>query len=120
MSELPSQVINKLKQKSAIIGILGLGYVGQPLLLRYSDLGYKVIGFDVDEDKVQNLNRGNSKIAHIDDTRIQGAVDTGFEATTDYSRVAECDALILCVPTPLNKYREPDMSYVVTTTDMMK
>lgn len=120
MSELSSKLIKKLKHKSALIGILGLGYVGQPLLLRYSELGYKVIGFDVDEGKVQNLNSGHSKIAHIDDARIQGAVNAGFEATTDFTRVAECDALILCVPTPLNKYREPDMSYVVNTTDMMK
>ncbi len=120
MSQFSSQIIKLLKDKSAIIGILGLGYVGQPLLLRYSDLGYKVIGFDVDEDKVQNLNRGRSKIAHIDDARIKAAVDAGFEATTDFTRVTECDALILCVPTPLNKYREPDMSYVVSTTDMLK
>ena len=120
MSELQSHLFNKLKQKSAIIGILGLGYVGQPLLLRYSELGFKVIGFDVDDDKVNYLNSGHSKIAHIEDARIKDAVDAGFEATIDFSRVTECDALILCVPTPLNKYREPDMSYVVNTTDMIK
>lgn len=120
MTEYLNILIKKLKQKSAVIGILGLGYVGQPLLLRYSELGYKVIGFDVDEEKVRDLNNGHSRIAHIDDVRIKAAVEAGFHATTDFARVSECDALILCVPTPLNKYREPDMSYVVNTTDMIK
>jgi len=120
MSMLATQLTDKLKNKSAVIGILGLGYVGQPLLLRYSGLGYKVIGFDVDESKVNDLNRGHSKISHIDNNRIKSAVDSGFKATTDFSSVEECDALILCVPTPLNKYREPDMSYVISTTDMIK
>lgn len=120
MSHIALQLKKKLKDKSATIGILGLGYVGQPLLLRYSELGYKVVGFDVVQTTVDSLNSGHSKIAHIDDIRIKKAVSGGFEATTDFSRVAHCDALIICVPTPLNKYREPDMSYVVNTTDMMK
>lgn len=117
---MKNEVIKKLKDRSAVIGILGLGYVGQPLLLRYSEIGYKVLGFDIDDEKVEQLNQGHSSIEHIDDSRLKKAVDTGFEATSDFSRVGECDALILCVPTPLNKYREPDMSYVVNTTDMLK
>lgn len=120
MSQYAISLKNMLKSNSAIIGILGLGYVGQPLLLRYSELGYKVIGFDVDEDKVELLNQGHSKITHISDASVKEAVDAGFEATTVFARVAECDALILCVPTPLNKYREPDMSYVINTADMLK
>lgn len=115
-----NQLIQKLNKKSAVIGILGLGYVGQPLMLRYSVIGYKVIGFDIDQEKVDELNSGHSRIEHISDSKIKQAVDNGFEATSDFSRVAECDALILCVPTPLSKHREPDMSYVIGTTDMLK
>lgn len=117
---MKNELIQKLSSKTAVIGVLGLGYVGQPLLLRYSDIGFKVIGFDIDDEKVVELNSGHSRIEHISDEKIAQAVHSGFEATVDFSRVAECDALILCVPTPLNKYREPDMSYVVGTTDMLK
>jgi UDP-N-acetyl-D-glucosamine dehydrogenase len=120
MSEVSRLLLEKLKNKQATVGILGLGYVGQPLMLRYSDLGFKVIGFDVDAEKVDLLNQGKSRIAHIDDQRIKNAVSNGFTATTNFSQIVKCDALILCVPTPLNRYREPDMSYVVDTTDMMK
>ncbi|MCH8492485.1 MAG: nucleotide sugar dehydrogenase [Idiomarina sp.] len=115
-----STIIQKLKNRTATIGILGLGYVGQPLLLRYNDIGYKVLGFDIDSEKVAELNIGISRIEHISNERIENAVAQGFEATADFSRIAECDALILCVPTPLSKHREPDMSYVVDTTDMLK
>ncbi|WP_417656313.1 nucleotide sugar dehydrogenase [Pseudidiomarina aestuarii] len=115
-----NELIQKLKNKTAIIGIAGLGYVGQPLLLRYTDIGYKVIGFDIDEGKVNELNSGRSEIEHISDDRVRKAVSKGFEATFDFSRALECDALILCVPTPLSKHREPDMSFVINTTDMLK
>lgn len=119
MKDFKRELIELLKSKKAVIGILGLGYVGQPLALRYSTLDYKVVGFDVDETKVIELNEGHSSIEHISDNAIKKAVDKGFEATTNFGRVSECDALILCVPTPLNKYREPDISYVTNTTDMM-
>lgn len=115
-----NELIEKLKDRTAIIGIAGLGYVGQPLLLRYTDIGYKVIGFDIDKGKVKELNSGRSEIEHIADDRIRSALSKGFEATFDFSRARECDALILCVPTPLSKHREPDMSYVMNTTDMLK
>ncbi|RZQ56283.1 UDP-N-acetyl-D-glucosamine dehydrogenase [Pseudidiomarina tainanensis] len=117
---MKTELLQKLKRKEGIIGILGLGYVGQPLLLRYSDIGFKVLGFDIDKEKVNELNRGHSRIEHIADEKVLRARKDGFEATSNFSRVAECDALILCVPTPLNKYREPDMSFVVSTTDMLK
>jgi len=113
------QLVEKLQKKSAKIGILGLGYVGQPLMLRYSSLNYKVLGFDVNAATVDELNSGSTKISHIDDALISAALVAGFEATTDFARVQECDALIICVPTPLNKFREPDISYVVETMDMM-
>jgi len=110
----------KLKNKEAVIGIAGLGYVGLPLMLRYNAIGYKVIGIDIDSEKVDKLNAGKSYIEHIAPSRIASACDNGFEATTDFSQAALCDALILCVPTPLNKYREPDISYVTNTMDAIK
>lgn len=112
--------VAKFKEKGAIIGIVGLGYVGLPLMLRYSAVGYRVLGIDIDNTKVAKLNIGQSYIEHIPAGKIAQARDSGFEATTDFSRAAECDALILCVPTPLNKYREPDMSFVINTTDALK
>ncbi len=112
-------ILDKLTNKQAVIGIFGLGYVGQPLMLRYSEVGYKVIGFDVDQNKVDMLAQGKSGIAHISDNEVATAVKQGFEVTTDFSRVKEADALILCVPTPLNEYREPDLSYIISTIDQI-
>ena len=110
---------NKLRDKDAIIGVVGLGYVGLPLVIRYSNVGFRVLGIDVDKVKVDQLNRGSSYIEHIAAENVVSARAAGFEATTDFSRAAECDALILCVPTPLSKYREPDMSYVINTVDSL-
>ncbi|MBT7080431.1 MAG: UDP-N-acetyl-D-glucosamine dehydrogenase, partial [Chloroflexi bacterium] len=108
-----TNLINKLQDKTAIIGIIGLGYVGLPLMLRYVEVGYKVLGIDINQEKVDVLNQGISYIEHISTEHIKKAVENSFEATTDFSRVAEADALIICVPTPLNKYREPDLSFVI-------
>jgi UDP-N-acetyl-D-glucosamine dehydrogenase len=108
-----------LASKSAVIGVVGMGYVGQPLALRFAEVGYKVIGFDIDEDKVRLLNSGRSDIEHISTEAVEAANTNGMLCTIDFARAAEADALILCVPTPLNKYREPDLSYVVRTTDSL-
>lgn len=113
-------LLERLHQKTAIIGIVGLGYVGLPLMLRFSDIGFRVLGIDIDQSKVSKLNAGKSYIEHIPAARIADARTKGFEATTDFSRASECDALIMCVPTPLNKYREPDMSFVINTIDSLK
>ncbi len=110
-------LIDELNSRRAVIGILGMGYVGQPLALRFSQLGYRVLGLDIDAEKVAQLNVGHSQIEHISDAAIQAANHAGMECTTDFSRAREADALILCVPTPLNKYREPDLSYVTKTID---
>jgi UDP-N-acetyl-D-glucosamine dehydrogenase len=113
-----AQLIEKLENKEAIIGIIGLGYVGLPLMLRFAEVGYRVIGIDVDESKNQMLNSGQSYIKHIasqDITKYQHLI----HATSDFSQAAEADALILCVPTPLNKYREPDLSFVLDTTEAL-
>lgn len=120
MSKDKTNSIEKFKSKDAIIGIVGLGYVGLPLMLRYNAIGFRVVGIDIDEKKVNKLNSGQSYIEHIQSSSIKNAQETGFSATTDFSRVRECDALILCVPTPLNKYREPDMSFVINTTNAIK
>lgn len=116
---MKTNLIQNFQNKSAVIGIVGLGYVGLPLMLRYIEVGYKVIGFDIDQSKVDSLSQGKSYIEHISEASIRDAVKNGFEATTDFKRVSEADALILCVPTPLNKYREPDLSFVLDTTDSL-
>ena len=113
--------IEKFRNKTAIIGIVGLGYVGLPLALRYAEAGFRVLGFDIDPAKVAKLNGGLSYIEHIPAAKIAATVSDGlFSATTDFSRIGEVEAVILCVPTPLNKYREPDMSFVINTTDAVK
>jgi UDP-N-acetyl-D-glucosamine dehydrogenase len=113
-----SSFVEKMKNKEAIIGIVGLGYVGLPLMLRFADMGYRVIGIDVDESKNQLLNNGQSYIQHISSesiSRVQGLI----HATANFADSVEADALILCVPTPLNKYREPDLSFVLQTMDAL-
>ncbi|MCP4588770.1 nucleotide sugar dehydrogenase [Pseudoalteromonas sp.] len=110
-------IIERLKNKSAVIGIVGLGYVGLPLVIRYSEIGYKVVGIDINQDKVDGLNQGISDIEHISTESVQTALSQGFRATVDFSEVESCDAVILCVPTPLNKYREPDVSFVIDTME---
>ena len=119
-SEIKQSAIGKFRDKTATIGIVGLGYVGLPLMLRYAETGFKVLGFDIDAEKVDKLNKGETYIEHITADKIAAARSAGFEATTDFSRIGEVEAVILCVPTPLNKYREPDMSFVIDTTDAVK
>lgn len=113
------KLTDKLNSKEAVIGVVGLGYVGLPLVIRYSEVGYKVLGFDVVQSKADFLNAGNSPIEHIPASSITEAKRAGFEATTDFARASEVDALILCVPTPLDKHREPDLSYVITTIESL-
>lgn len=107
-----------IENKTATIGVVGLGYVGLPLLLAYARKGFRVIGYDIDADKTTRLLKGESYIKHIPATEVAAAVAGGrFEATTDFSRIAEADAVILCVPTPLDHHYEPDLSYVRDTLD---
>ncbi len=110
-------VIELFRSKKATIGIVGLGYVGLPLALRYAEVGFKVVGFDIDSSKIDKIKDGLSYIEHISGASIQKAVKVGFSATTDFSQISKVDAVILCVPTPLNKFREPDLSFVLNTTD---
>lgn len=108
-------LIGKITAKTAQIGVVGLGYVGLPLVSEFCKKGFSVTGFDVDPGKVDLLEQGKSYIKHIDPARIKQCL-TSFSPTTDFSRLASMDCVIICVPTPLNKYREPDMSYVFGTT----
>lgn len=112
-------LLKRIEKKSALISIIGLGYVGLPLMIRYIEVGYRVLGIDIDSAKVTALNNGQTYIENIPNSVIADAVAKGFEATTDFSRAEAADAIILCVPTPLNKYREPDMSFVLGTTDAL-
>jgi UDP-N-acetyl-D-glucosamine dehydrogenase len=113
MSLLP-----KLTNKSAVIGVVGLGYVGLPLILAYIRAGFHVIGFDIDASKITALSAGRSYIQHIPTEQVAAAqASSRLSATADFSRVAEVDAIILCVPTPLDQHLEPDLSYVRDTLD---
>lgn len=110
---------DKLDHKTAVIGIVGLGYVGLPLMLRFVEVGYKVIGIDIDATKVAALNRGESLIEHIPAAMIGATRANGFEASAEFARAREADALIICVPTPLDRHREPDLSYVTNSMDSL-
>ena len=116
---MKSELLKKIESRKAVVGIVGLGYVGLPLMLRFSEVGYRVLGLDIDKSKVEALNAGRSYIEHIKGEHIKRARKAGFEATADFSRAKEADALILCVPTPLNKYREPDLSFIINTTESL-
>jgi UDP-N-acetyl-D-glucosamine dehydrogenase len=110
------EFLEKINDKTAKVGIIGLGYVGLPLGLEFALKGFDVIGFDVDKTKIPLLMEGKSYIKHIPSDKIKKAVDSGhFTAVNDFAKLPEVDAIIICVPTPLNKHREPDMSYVVDT-----
>ncbi|MEW7850688.1 nucleotide sugar dehydrogenase [Massilia aurea] len=113
------QLLARLRDRHAVIGIIGLGYVGLPLALRFAAEGFHVLGIDIDADKVNQLNRGESYIAHIKGAAIEAARASGLVASSDFSRVVEADALIICVPTPLTAYREPDLSYVIGTVESL-
>ncbi len=107
------EIIKKIQEHTAQIGIIGLGYVGLPLGLEFAHKGFDVTGFDVDERKIPILNSGKSYIKHIAEDRIKKFVDSKkFRATSDFSKLTSCDAIIICVPTPLNEHREPDMTYI--------
>jgi UDP-N-acetyl-D-glucosamine dehydrogenase len=105
----------KVESRSAHIGVIGMGYVGLPLMLLFSEAGFRVTGFDIDARKVDTLNAGGSYIVRIPRTEIQAAQAKGFKATVDYAEVAQMDVVIICVPTPLSEFHEPDLSYIRET-----
>ncbi len=105
-----------IAEKTARIGIIGLGYTGLPLGLTFAEAGFSVVGFDVDPEKVSMLSRGSTYIRHLDASRIAKVLDSQFTVTTDFQQLANVDVVIICVPTPLTPQRQPDMQYVVGTT----
>jgi UDP-N-acetyl-D-glucosamine dehydrogenase len=110
------QLKNKIQQRQARVGIIGLGYVGLPLALLYSEKKFRVTGFDIDPRKIETLAKSGSYIYRIAAEEIQAAKANGFAATADYSQLSQMDAVIICVPTPLDEYHEPDLSFITSTT----
>lgn len=117
MSQLRDELIQKLNDKKAKLGVVGLGYVGLPLAVEKAKAGYQVIGFDVQDKKVESVNEGHNYIGDIVDSDLEKLVKEGrLKATTDFSFVKDVDAVSICVPTPLDLYKQPDISYVVNST----
>ena len=104
----------KLDQGSLTVGIIGLGYVGLPLALNFSKVSSSVIGFEANHKYISMINSGKSYISHISHQDIKTAIKSGLQATNDYKKIAECDFIVLCLPTPLNNHREPDLSFVIS------
>ena len=114
-------LIDKINDKSAKIGVIGLGYVGLPLAIEFTNAGYNVTGIDVDKAKVDLINSGKNYISDIKDSILSEAVDNKLlKATTSFSVVRELDAISICVPTPLNKEKNPDISYIVAVMEKIK
>ena len=113
-----AKLLNLLKGKKATIGIVGMGYVGLPLAIAYAETGFKVLGIDIDKNKVNKINNSTSYINHIANEKLRSIVDANLlKATNNFDEVKVLDAIILCLPTPLNKYREPDLSFIRSTLD---
>ncbi|TIW30245.1 MAG: nucleotide sugar dehydrogenase, partial [Mesorhizobium sp.] len=107
------RLLNRISTRAAQVGVIGLGYVGLPLAVAIARAGFPVSGFDIEAQKVENLNNGQSYIEAVASTALAGQVANGrFRATADFAELAGCDVIIICVPTPLTKNREPDLSFV--------
>lgn len=116
-NEPKARLLSRITARKAVIGIIGLGYVGLPLVREFIKAGFPVIGFDIDDDKIKKLQSGQSYIHYLSSSLIESWLKTGrFQATSDFSELRRTEAILICVPTPLNKNREPDMSFVFNTT----
>ena len=114
-------LIRSIEEKSAVIGVIGLGYVGLPLIVEFCLKSYRGIGFEVDEKKAESINSGESYIVDVPSENVKKCLDGGkLAATTDFSRLSECDAVIICVPTPLRKTKDPDMSYIIAAGEQIQ
>jgi len=112
--------LNKIESHTALIGIIGLGYVGLPLVLRFAEENFSVTGFDIDKSKVDALNSGKSYIKHIPESKIKDLININkFKATTDFSRLKDTDCILICVPTPLNDNKEPNLTYIKNTAEQI-
>lgn len=117
LPQAASHLIARVESRTSRIGIIGLGYVGIPLALRFHEVGLSVLGFDIDAERVTTLNAGETPIKHIAASEIAAMRAGGFEATADFARIDEVDAIIICVPTPLSRHREPDLSFIIDTME---
>ena len=112
---IKNEIEKLITEKSACIGVVGLGYVGLPLIVEFGLNGFKGIGFEVDNEKVDSINAGRSYIVDVTDDNLKKCVDGGkLTATTDFSQLSKCDVIIICVPTPLRKTKDPDMSFILS------
>jgi UDP-N-acetyl-D-glucosamine dehydrogenase len=117
---MKQSLLNKIESHSAHIGVIGLGYVGLPLVLRFTEENFTVTGFDIDKEKVRRLNSGKSYIKHIPESKIEELIQTHkFSATTDFSKLKDTDCILICVPTPLNDNKEPDLTYIKNTAEQI-
>ena len=112
-------LLQKITNKSAVVSIVGLGYVGLPLALRFTEKGFSVVGFDIDQTKIDHIEAGTSYINYIQDNSIESAVNDGLKVTTDFQEISQVDVVIICVPTPLSDDKKPDLSYVKSTLQSM-
>jgi len=118
---MKNQLISLITGKRATIGVIGLGYVGLPLVVEFAVKGFKGIGFEVDQNKADQINNGVSYIGDVPSPRVKELVGAGrLQATTDFEHLRECDAIIICVPTPLRKTKEPDVSYILAAAEEIK
>jgi UDP-N-acetyl-D-glucosamine dehydrogenase len=117
---MKNQLLSRIKDKTAVIGIKDLGYVGLPLVLRFVEVGYRVVGFDIDQVKINILKSGKSYMKHIPSSLVLNAIKKNLlEVTINFSKAVKVDALIICVPTPLTKYLEPDLGFVINTFESL-
>ncbi len=118
MTSPASTLQQRIDERTAVVGVIGLGYVGLPLSLTFAEQGFSVLGFDIDNEKIEQLERGQSYIGHLAESRIEGAMkERRFKATADFERLSEPDVLLICVPTPLTSALEPDMQFIVGTAE---
>src|SRR6266850_846260 len=118
---IKNEIIDLIKDKRARVGVVGLGYVGLPLATEFARNGFKIIGFEVDERKADRINAGETYISDVDESLVKESVDAGrLRATTDFANLKECDAIIICVPTPLRKTKEPDVSFILAAAEEIK
>src|SRR5262245_8229238 len=110
-------LIARFKGRTATVGVIGLGYVGLPLVCRFAEAGFRTIGFDFNPEKVRTVGEGNTYLSTVPAARVAEAVKRGLTATTDYALASKADALIICVPTPLTPAREPDLQFIVGTLE---
>src|ERR1044071_8645769 len=118
---MSAELLSKIIERRAVVGVIGLGYVGLPLAVEFARGGLRAVGFDLDQSRVDTINRGRSYIPDVPTEMVQMLVERGkLSATTDFSNLAEADAVIICVPTPLRKTKEPDISYLLAASEQVK